>query len=252
LHQAIIIQLKKSKSMKTFLFLLLSISSLTAQLKSSINGKVTDGETKEVLIGANVSIYQGGTMLPQGASTDENGDYSIGPLDGGIYDMEFFYIGYPTVLVKGVKLLPSQSLILNQKIKPGNMDFDEVIICSWPLPLNKQIDTQTHSQNSKEPQLNLVHPTIRVPQIVDNQSTYSRSPYNEAYIDNICVGIHTDISILEIESTEIIFSGTPARFSNQEEMFENDHFPLGRSINRNCPYPLTIFPPMAFNRSSIF
>ena len=58
-------------------------SMLMAQI-TSLAGKITDGETEEELIGANITMYRGGVLIT-GASTDFTGNYSIN-VDPGTYD----------------------------------------------------------------------------------------------------------------------------------------------------------------------
>lgn len=63
-----------------------------AQNKTSLSGTVLDGQTKEVLLGANV--YFTGTSI--GAITDLNGDYIITGIPAGTYELSVSYIGYET------------------------------------------------------------------------------------------------------------------------------------------------------------
>ena len=89
------------------LVLLLTMLATASFAQTSLGGKVTDAETKEELIGANVVLYKGGTYAT-GTSTDFDGNYKMS-IDPGTYDVEFSYIGYSSVKVTGVVVKAGQS-----------------------------------------------------------------------------------------------------------------------------------------------
>ena len=72
----------------TFLF---TFSVLFSQ-NISLSGKITDSESGDPLVGANVIID--GNGLNTGAATDSNGDYSIDDVTPGSYKIKVSYIGY--------------------------------------------------------------------------------------------------------------------------------------------------------------
>ena len=53
-------------------------------------GRILEKNTKKPLIGANIIIKN--TSI--GASTDDNGNYSIGKIPPGVYDIKVSYIGF--------------------------------------------------------------------------------------------------------------------------------------------------------------
>jgi hypothetical protein len=59
-----------------------------------IRGKVTDEESKLPLKGA--SVYLNNTT--RGTTTDEHGDFTLGPLDAGRYEVVASYVGYEPLL----------------------------------------------------------------------------------------------------------------------------------------------------------
>ncbi|GAC1311854.1 MAG: TonB-dependent receptor [Mucilaginibacter sp.] len=87
-----------------FLFFFFSVSAQNA----SIKGVVTDSKTGEKLIGANIH-FEG---LELGASTDNNGFYTLSGIKPGSYKINVKYIGY-TTFEKQIILTPSQVLNLN-------------------------------------------------------------------------------------------------------------------------------------------
>lgn len=98
----------------TFITILLSTNLMT---QTTIQGKVTDEETGEDLIGANVVVYQNG-VFKAGAATDFNGMFSL-ELDPGQYDVQITNIGYPERLIEGVIIKPNQANTLDVQITAG-------------------------------------------------------------------------------------------------------------------------------------
>ena len=75
------------KNVKFFSFVLMFFSFVNAQ--SSISGNVSDSETGELLVGANITIEETST----GTSTNSSGFYSI-DIENGEYNVSVSYIGY--------------------------------------------------------------------------------------------------------------------------------------------------------------
>lgn len=87
------------KSLLGFMLLALLPALLFAQ-DGKLRGKVTDKETGEALVSANVQI-EGTTM---GASTDINGEYVVLSVPAGIYTIKVSYIGYTPTSVSNVRV----------------------------------------------------------------------------------------------------------------------------------------------------
>ena len=79
--------LRFQKNLKIFSFVLLFFSLINAQ--GSISGNVSDSETGELLVGANITI-EGSSI---GTSTNSSGLYSIN-IENGEYSVNVSYIGY--------------------------------------------------------------------------------------------------------------------------------------------------------------
>lgn len=67
-----------------------------------LEGRVVDRRTKEALVGVNIIII--GQNL--GGSTDAEGSYQIKNIRAGVYDVRFSIVGYKTVVMKQVTILP--------------------------------------------------------------------------------------------------------------------------------------------------
>lgn len=214
--------------MKNFLFtlscFLLTAGVLSAQLKGSINGQVTDEETGEALIGVNIEIFQDAKRLSHGASTDLDGNYSIGQLDAGTYDLVFSFVGYIETHVNGVKVTAGQTLTLNHKMGAG-MVLEECIVMDYKVPLvqmSHHIGGQTLTAEDIEnrPTLDLssivlCHP--RAVQTDEGRELSSRRCSPDIYID----GVRTKsdgISKLDMEESKTRKGGVPAAFGDKGEL----------------------------------
>ncbi len=82
----------------TLLILFFIGTNLIAQ--AHISGKLTEEDTGEPLIFANVVAFQNGVQVT-GAQTDFDGNYSL-IVDPGTYDIEISYVGFPTRRITGV------------------------------------------------------------------------------------------------------------------------------------------------------
>ena len=75
---------------KQFLFLFLLFFCMISAQSTRINGFISDAETGEVLMGANVFLLETG----QGMATDRNGYYVLDGINSGDYTFVVSYLGY--------------------------------------------------------------------------------------------------------------------------------------------------------------
>ncbi len=93
-----------------------------ANAQNSINGKVIDAQTDEVLPGVNIVLPE----LTIGTFTNANGNYKIKNLPKGNFLLRFSYIGYETV-VKKISLI-GKPLTINITMKPLVVQGEEVVV----------------------------------------------------------------------------------------------------------------------------
>ena len=85
-------------------------TTLLAQSKGTIRGKVTDGDTGQGLPGVNVIVK--GTYY--GAATDLDGNYEILRVNPGVYTVEASMIGFKQVQNTGVLVNPAETTELDK------------------------------------------------------------------------------------------------------------------------------------------
>jgi outer membrane receptor protein involved in Fe transport len=110
-----------------------------------LRGKVTDNESGEPLIGANVLIE--GTQL--GASTDVNGEYVILSVPAGEYTVRATYIGYSAMTVSNVRVNSNITTTQEFTLSSTAVQAQEVVIVG-DRPMIQRNTTSTVRVNTQE------------------------------------------------------------------------------------------------------
>ncbi len=108
------------------LLMLFTCSFALAQTTGRITGTVTDKETGEPLIGANIIIV--GTSF--GAASDINGDYIVRQVPPGNYSVRASYIGYQDVTVSGIRVVAGLTAAQDFQLSSAKITTGEVVIVS--------------------------------------------------------------------------------------------------------------------------
>ena len=117
------------KLLVAFAALLLLPALLLAQ-DGKLRGKVTDRETGDALIGANVQIE--GTNM--GAATDVNGDYVILSVPAGIYTVKVSYIAYSPTTISNIRVNSGMTITQDFKLASSAVQLTGVeIVAERPL-----------------------------------------------------------------------------------------------------------------------
>ncbi|MDR3610945.1 MAG: TonB-dependent receptor [Ignavibacteriaceae bacterium] len=119
------------KRMITVLFFLLFLPAfIHAGTVGKIKGKVTDLQSGEPLIGANVIVV--GTS--NGAASDVKGEFVINNLNAGTYTLKASYIGYQTITVSNVRVNSELTTEMNFQLPAEGISTKEInIIAQKPL-----------------------------------------------------------------------------------------------------------------------
>ncbi len=132
--------------MKKLLLLIFIIHlQLFAGTTGKLTGKVTDSQTGEPLLGANILV----NGMSLGAAADVNGDFIILNIPPGTYSVKVSYLGYETVLVEGVKIIVDQTTELPVRLQPKSIEVGEVVITAKAPMIQKDI-TSTISVLTRE------------------------------------------------------------------------------------------------------
>ena len=122
-------------SFKIFVLMILLSSAMFSQNRSKIEGKITDAETGEELLVANVILLD--THL--GAATDINGKFIIINVPVGTYRIQASMIGYKKNIVEGVVVSADRVTSLEIKMIPGYVESEEVIVVAKKNELHNEV-----------------------------------------------------------------------------------------------------------------
>ena len=115
-----------------FILLVLALP-LQVVAQGTIKGTVTDANTQEPLIGAQVVI----PALTTGAVTDFDGMYEIPNVPAGEYEFEIRYIGYRSA-TETVTVASGQTVTLNVSLNESAINLDEVVVTGAGGPVEKR------------------------------------------------------------------------------------------------------------------
>ena len=110
-----------SKLNKIFLFYIFSLTVVFAQ--SRVDGRVTDKESGEPLVGVNIFF----SKTTWGATTDNQGFYSLRNIPYGKYEMIISMIGYE-VIKQNVFVFDNERISMNFILVPEPIQMKEVIV----------------------------------------------------------------------------------------------------------------------------
>ena len=134
------------RKLTALLLLLIVPAYLYGGTVGKIKGKITDLQSGEQLIGANVVVVS----TSFGAATDVNGDYIISNLDAGTYTLKASYIGYKSVTITGVRVSADLSTEINFQLPAEGIIVGEIQIVAQKPLVNKSntnaIRTTTNEQ----------------------------------------------------------------------------------------------------------
>ncbi|MBK8491377.1 MAG: von Willebrand factor type A domain-containing protein [Saprospirales bacterium] len=109
--------------------------------QTSLEGVITEQETGEGLIGAQIILKQHKVFIA-GAHTDFEGYYRLNNLDPGEYDVEVSYVGFQTQHINGVVIREGEVTKLDVALS-GGVELEEVVITGYKVPLIQQDNTST-------------------------------------------------------------------------------------------------------------
>ncbi|MGM0507243.1 MAG: carboxypeptidase-like regulatory domain-containing protein, partial [Bacteroidota bacterium] len=95
------------------------------QEQASVHGYVSDAQTGETLIAANLAILE----TQRGTSSNSSGYYSLTNIDPGSYTLAVTFIGYQT-LREPITLEAGESLRLDLELVPEGLELEEIVVTS--------------------------------------------------------------------------------------------------------------------------
>jgi len=113
-------------------FFIIGWTGMNAQ--TTIEGKVTDKESKEPILFGTIALFRGGVLIT-GTETDLEGNYFLSDVQPGTYDMEASYVGYATQKVTGIVIKAGRTNKVNFDLSNDAVMLDIVEIKAFKVPL---------------------------------------------------------------------------------------------------------------------
>ncbi len=190
--------------------------------QTALSGRITDADTGDPLIGAQVALYKGGNLVT-GNVTDWDGNYSINNIDPGTYDVHVSYVGYAKNIITDVVIFANKANSLDIQMSQG-INLEEVVVVEHVVPLVDKDKTSTGGTVTQEQIRRL--PVKSVNAIVANVAGTSsadeggaisikgsRSNATNYYLDGIRV-YGNMIPQTEIEQLQVITGGIEAQYGD--------------------------------------
>jgi hypothetical protein len=210
---------------RILLFLTFLCCSVTVALaQTSLAGKVTDADTDEPVIFANIALYKNGVLVT-GDFTDDDGNYSFGNIDPGVYEVEVSFTGYQTTRLADITVLAGKVTTADVVLSTGGgVTLDEVVVIEYKEPLFEKDQTTsggivTSDEIRQLPTRNINALAATTAGLASSDEggainvRGSRSNETDYYVDGIRVQGNL-IPESEIEQLQVITGGIEARYGD--------------------------------------
>lgn len=119
--------------MKHYLFFLIGSLLIGSQVFSQSYGEIRgliQNTDYEAIPYASIKVYQADVMI-SGAKTDENGKYSIKPLNPGTYELVIQHPEYPSQTIRKINVTPNNATYVDYKLTSNLLG--EVVVEAEPV-----------------------------------------------------------------------------------------------------------------------
>ena len=189
----------------------------------AIKGKIVDKETKEPIPFANVILENGGT-IEGGATSDFDGNYVIKPVSPGTYDLKATYIGYKSVLVRGMVINSDQIRFFDIPMEATAATLEEIVVSDYKIPLINKDETVsgghvTSEEIAKMPNRNANAVATSVGGVFSADGERgsvrgARTDQTIMYIDGMRVLGSSSLPQSAIEQVSVYLGGLPAQYGD--------------------------------------
>ncbi|MFT6147889.1 MAG: hypothetical protein ACJAUH_000568 [Saprospiraceae bacterium] len=124
-----------SSSVEILLSNLVYARSAVDSSNCSIQGIITDVENGEPLMFVTIALKKDGQLIT-GTQSDFDGKFSFCNLPTGIYQLEFSYIGYYTIITNDFEIKKNEPIEIDAMMIQG-IEFDDIVITVY-IPINEQ------------------------------------------------------------------------------------------------------------------
>ena len=202
---------------------ILTANLLVFSQSGTLKGKIVDKEAREPVPFANIILELGGTLIG-GATSDFEGNYLIKPIPPGTYNLKATYVGYKTVLVRGVIINPDQIRFYDIEMESSAAQLEEIVVTDYRIPLINKDETVsggtvTAEEIKKMPNRNANSIATSVGGVFSADGERgsvrgARSDQTVMYIDGIKVLGSSTLPQSAIEQVSVYLGGLPAQYGD--------------------------------------
>jgi hypothetical protein len=211
------------KQLKSICFGLLLVSGMALQAQNgAIKGQIKNDDHLPVF-GATVKLLQGGSLVG-GAVTDEEGKYTIKPLNAGSYEIFVSSMETQTKHVTGVKVSGEKTTYVDVAVSVNTLDGIDVIAYT-PATIEKtymnikEINAEDFSRlaiprgDITQAVLAVTSEAIESP---DGEIHFrgGRGDASAYYVDGVRSPGITGVAALSVENVSVITGGIPAQYGD--------------------------------------
>ena len=170
----------------------LFFQNITIHSQTSLTGKISDKETGEDMIAANIEVLKNGVLI-QGETTDIDGNYSL-RIDPGTYDLKVTYTGYVGHLVTGVIANAGQNKKVDVQLDTGGAMLEDLMTLEYKVPLVKKHKTSSCCGSTSEQIRNLPTRNINAVVAATSSQAYITGKVTEAETGEELIGANIVIT----------------------------------------------------------
>ena len=203
--------------------LILTTGLLLQAQQGALKGKIFDKDTKEPVPFANIILDNNGTQIG-GTTSDFDGNYTIKPIPPGKYDLKATFVGYKTVLTKGITIASDKIRFHDIAMTATAEMLEEIEIIEYTVPLISKDETAsgasvTSEEIAKMPNRNANSVATTVGGVFSEDGERgsvrgARSDQTAMFIDGIRVIGNSSVPQSAIEQVDVILGGVPAKYGD--------------------------------------
>ncbi len=188
--------------------------------QGAITGYVTDAETGEPLIGANV-ILEGSSL---GSATDVTGKFYVTNIPAASYNLKASYIGYESYSIR-MNVIEKNVANLNLSLTPSKFSVGEVVVTST-RPLIEKSSTNALRITTNDKDANIELPVYSDVKAKDLSTTFELNTKNTIPSDNSPHKVTIAMNALPIEFSYTAIPKILPKVYLKGKVVNNNEYPL--------------------------
>lgn len=203
--------------------LILITSFMVLGQTAALQGTVVDKTTREPIPFVNIILENKGSQVG-GTMSDFEGNYQIKPIPPGNFDLKASFVGFQTVVVKGIIIGADKIRFFDIEMESTSETLETVEVIDYKVPLIDKDQTTsgatiTAEEIAKMPNRNANAIATTVGGVFSQDGERgsvrgARSDATATFIDGVRVIGNASVPQSAIEQVDVILGGVPARYGD--------------------------------------